>query len=507
MSFLALDLGITVCKIALFDPEGKLISLVREEYPVISPYPDWAEQDTEVVWGKVQEGIIRITREDKVKEPIESICISAQGEAICFLDRKNRSLRNCILGMDMRSKKQAEKLREKFGYEKLYDISGVPPHPLTSIAKILWVKDNESEIFKNTAKFLCYEDFIFLRLAGIDATDYSLASRMMMFDINEKKWCSWILDYAGIKENQLARVYPSGTIVGKISPEIAEKLGLPKNVKLVTGGHDVTCAALGTGAIEEGVGANILGTAEIFGLAVKNREEAKRIKPSNFACYAHVLPGRYFLMTLNQTGGLLLKWFRDNFGEKEVEIAEKEERDVFEILIKEAKEVPAESMILPHLVGSGTPWIDPESKGAILGLTLHTDKSDIIRATLESVCFEQKISLDIFEESGFKIKKIRAVGGQTKSAKWLKIRADILGKSISTLKVSDASCLGAAILSSYALKYYPSIDEAVYKMVKVKSEIEPDENLHGEYLEKYRIFKKIYSTLKKINHEFSRAIT
>lgn len=324
MSFLALDLGITVCKIALFDPEGKLISLVREEYPVISPYPDWAEQDTEVVWGKVQEGIIRITREDKVKEPIESICISAQGEAICFLDRKNRSLRNCILGMDMRSKKQAEKLREKFGYEKLYDISGVPPHPLTSIAKILWVKDNESEIFKNTAKFLCYEDFIFLRLAGIDATDYSLASRMMMFDINEKKWCSWILDYA---------------------------------------------------------------------------------------------------------------------------------------------------------------------------------------LALESVCFEQKISLDIFEESGFKIKKIGLLGGQTKSAKWLKIRADILGKSISTLKVSDASCLGAAILSSYALKYYPSIDEAVYKMVKVKSEIEPDENLHGEYLEKYRIFKKIYSTLKKINHEFSRAIT
>jgi len=316
VSFLSLDLGTTVCKAALFNPEGELVGLVREEYPVISPYPSWAEQDAEVVWGKVQEVIARIARKSKAEEPIKSICISAQGEAVAFLDRKGHPLRNCILGMDMRSVEQVKRLREKFSYEKLYNISGVPPHPLTTLAKILWVRDNEPDIFKNVAQFLCYEDFIFSRLGGATAIDYSLASRTMMFDIDEKKWCSLILDYAGIKEEQLARVYPSGTVVGRISPRIAEKLGLSEDVSLVTGGHDVTCAALGTGAIEEDIGADILGTAEIFGLAVKNRKEAQKIQPSNFACYAHVLSDRYFLMTLNQTGGLLLKWFRDNFGEK-----------------------------------------------------------------------------------------------------------------------------------------------------------------------------------------------
>jgi len=184
-------------------------------------------------------------------------------------------------------------------------------------------------------------------------------------------------------------------------------------------------------------------------------------------------------------------------------IAEKEGKDVFELLVKKAKERPANSVILPHFVGSGTPWIDPLSKGAILGLTLHTDKSDLIRAVLESVCFEQKISLDIFEQYGFTIREIRAVGGEAESAKWLKIRADILGKSIKTLKVTEASCLGAAILSGYALGYYPSIDEAAHKMVKVKSEIEPGEEFHKGYLRKYRTFKKIYPALKKINHELS----
>jgi xylulokinase len=503
VSFLSLDLGTTVCKAALFNLKGELLGLVREEYPVISPHPDWAEQDAETVWRKVQEVVTRIAKENPAKEPIESICISAQGEAVAFLDRKGHPLRNCILGMDMRSTQQVERLKEKFDEKNLYNISGVPPHPITTLAKILWVKDNEPDIFRRAAQFLCYEDFIFLRLAGIAAIDYSLASRTMMFDIDEKKWCSRILEYAGIRKEQLAQVYPSGTVVGRINPCVAQKLGFLKDVSLITGGHDVTCAALGSGAIEEGVGADILGTAEIFGLAVKDREETKKIEPPNFACYTHVLPGRHFLMTLNQTGGLLLNWFRDNFKEKEIEIAEKEGKDVFELLVKKAKEKPANSLILPHFVGSGTPWIDPLSKGAILGLALHTDKSDVIRAVLESVCFEQKISLDIFEQYGFTIREIRAVGGEAKSAKWLKIRADILGKSIKTLKVPEASCLGAAILSGYALGHYPSIDEAAREMVTVKSEIEPDEDLHKRYLRKYHIFKKIYPALKEINYELS----
>lgn len=152
-------------------------------------------------------------------------------------------------------------------------------------------------------------------------------------------------------------------------------------------------------------------------------------------------------------------------------------------------------------MGSGTPWIDPESKGAILGLTLHTGRSDIIRAVLESVCLEQKLSLDIFETYGFKIENIRAVGGEANSPGWLKIRADILGKRIKTLKISDASCLGVGILSGFALDYYSSIEEAVHQMVQVKSEIAPDKKLHENYLEKYEIFKKIYPALKQINHK------
>jgi xylulokinase len=321
--------------------------------------------------------------------------------------------------------------------------------------------------------------------------------------MRKKKWSAKILDYTGINEDQLANIYPSGEAIGKINRKIAHTLGLPTDVLLVTGGHDVTCAALGAGAIKKGVGGDILGTAEIFGVTMESSSVAKEIRPSNFACYCHVVPDRFWLMTLNQTCGLLLRWYRDNFGEPEVKLSEKEGKDVFDLIISKSKPDIAESMILPHFVGSGTPWIDARSKGAIVGLSIHTNKADIIRAILEAVIYEQKISIDIFEKYGVDIKEIRAVGGGSKSRFWLQIRSDILGKTVLTLQTEEASCLGTAILASYALGHYPSIDEAVHKMVKVKSEIEPHEDLHKKYLRKYRIFKKIYPALKKINRELS----
>jgi len=500
MVLIGLDLGTTVCKAGLFDTTGKLLRLVRREYPVTSDYPGWAEQNPDVVWNTIQMVLSEMAEDKQLNDPIKAICISAQGEAVVFLDQQGRSLRNSILGMDMRSVEQVERLKSNLEAEWFLETSGVPPHPLATVAKILWVKEHEPEIAQETVRYLCYEDFAFFKLGGVPAIDYSLACRTGLFDMRKKKWSTTILDYAEINEDQLANVYPSGEVIGKINKKIAQTLGLPTDVLLVTGGHDVTCAALGAGAIKKGVGGDILGTAEIFGVTVENNSVAKEIRPSNFACYCHVVRDRFWLMSLNQTCGLLLRWYRDNFAESEVKLAEKEGKDVFDLIVSQSKPDIADSMILPHFVGSGTPWIDARSKGAIVGLSIHTDKADIIRAILEAVVYEQKISIDIFEKYGVDIKEIRAVGGSSKSRLWLQIRSDILGKAILTLETEEASCLGTAILASYALGNYPSIENGVEQMVKIKGTIEPNKKSYSRYQQRYLIYQELYPALKKINY-------
>jgi len=500
MSVIGLDLGTTVCKAALFDEEGNLLSLERKEYPVYSPHPGWAEQEPEEVWSRVKD-VLKITaiRARDYSLP-EAICISAQGEAIVFLNKDLKPLRRSIMGMDMRSVDQVEKLKGKFGARWLYRLSGVPAHPITTLAKVLWVKDKELDIFQKTDYFLCYEDFIFMKLGGAAAIDYSLACRTMMFDIEKKQWSSRILDYLGIDRYNLAKIYSSGEIIGKISPRIARELGLPSNLKLVTGGHDVACAALGAGSIREGTATDILGTAEIFGITLKDQEATLEIKPPNFACYCHVIPNKFLLMTLNQTCGLLLKWYRDTFGQREVEEEARQGIDAFSLIINQAKKNPANILILPHLVGSGTPWIDARSKGAILGLTINTDRAEIIRSIMEAVVYEQKVSINIFKAHNLPIRQIRAVGGGARSKIWLQIRADILNETITTVHTNEASCLGTAILGQYALGKYSSIQEAAEKMVKTRGKITPGTAYIDDYRQRYQIFTKIYPTLKQINY-------
>jgi len=503
MSVIGLDLGTTVCKASLFDEKGNPVLLEHKEYSVLSPYPGWAEQDPIEVWNTVKDVLKGIVvRAGKYSIP-EAICISAQGEAVVFLDRNLKPVRRNILGMDMRSLSQVEKLKEEFGESWLYELSGVPAHPITTSAKILWVKEEELDVFRQISYFLCYEDFILLKLGGVAAIDYSLACRTMMFDMGKKEWSGKVLDYLEIDSDNLANIHPSGEIVGEMFPKIAREIGLPSHIKLVTGGHDVTCAALGTGSIREGIAADILGTAEIFGVTLENRKTALDIKPSHFACYSHVVPGKFWLMSLNQTCGLLLKWYRDTFGQKETEEAKKRGEDSFSFIINQAKRSPANAVILPHLVGSGTPWIDAESQGAILGLTINTDKSDIIRAILEAPVYEQKVNLDFFKRFSLPIKEIRVTGGGTKSKIWLQIRADILNKTITAVHTNEASCLGAAILAQYALGKYSSLEEAVDQMVRVKIRIFPKRTYKDDYELRYKVFTKIYPALKQINHLMS----
>jgi len=369
------------------------------------------------------------------------------------------------------------------------------------MSKILWIKNHRPDIYEKTWKFLLYEDFILYKLGLDPVIDYSLAARTMAFDIHTNHWSDEILQKIGIDKSLLARVSPSGEVVGKINSRIAKELGLSPDTVAVLGGHDQPVSALGAGIIKEGEATDTCGTVEcVTCISNKLSLPASRLT-YNYATYPYVIENKFVTIAYFFTAGALLKWYRDNFAFEEKKTAEKEKKDIYEVIIQQTEDEPSPLLLLPHFVGSGTPWLDPSSKGALVGLTLRTKRKDIVRAILDSVGYELRVNLEFLEKSGIKVEVLHAIGGGAKSEKWLQIKADITGKRFISLEIPDAGCLGAAILAGKGTGIYKSFEEAVQKLIKYKKIFSPQEEKREKYEKKYRTYKKLYLSLREINSE------
>jgi xylulokinase len=326
-----------------------------------------------------------------------------------------------------------------------------------------------------------------------------MASRTMAFDLQQCTWSPQILECLDIDPDLFSEAKPSGSAVGTVSKKAAEATGLPQGTLLVTGGHDQPCGALGAGVIREGIAVDSTGTAEVMSTAFTQPALNDAMYESFYPCYLHTKQGMYFTFALNHVGGILLQWYRDNLAGIEVQEAQQQGRDVYEYILNKTPEGPSTLMILPHFNGSGTPWCDMSSKGAIVGLTLSSTRHDIARAILESQTYELKINLETLEQAGVRIEELVAVGGGAKSPLWLQIKADILGRPVKTLKVREAACLGAAILAGAASKVYRSVDEGVERTVSSREIYSPETKMRQRYAEKYDVYRQIYPALAQVN--------
>ncbi len=494
---MGLDVGTTGCKAAVFSQDGKMLSYSYREYPLIHPKEGWAELDSRNLWNSIEE-VVSESAGKAGRDPVTAVSVSVQGEAVVPVDKKGEPLYNFVVTFDDRTLVQARWWEERMGRERIFKITGMPLHPMYSICKIQWFHENMSELYKKAWKFLCVQDFVFLKLGVVPTIDYSLAARTMAFDILNERWSEEILSAAGVDEKLLAEVKPSGSIVGEIPEERAEALGLAKKAVAVTGGHDQCCGLLGAGAVKEGSAMNATGTSDVLNPVLGRPLLSEGMLKNNYCCYHHTKPGMYASCAFNLTGGLLLRWYRDTLCGQEVLEAQKTGRDVYELIISRASDNPASVFFLPHFVGSGTPTLDPLSKGAMIGLTLSTTKSDISRAVLDSTNYEMKLNIDSLEEAGVRLDEIRTVGGGAKSGKWLKMKADVFGKTVISLEVSEAACLGAAILAGTASGVYSSVDEGVSRAVRVQDTFYPDTTMTEQYREKYELYKKLYPALKEL---------
>lgn len=499
MYFIGLDVGTAGCKAAIFDADGMLIASAGREYPVLMPHPGWAEQDIEAVWALAQEAI-REANAIAGTPAIAALGLSVHGEAVTPVDADGCPLRPTLLGMDTRTDAQNAWLADKFGAEALFTLTGMPIHTINTLPKLLWIKEHEPDIWRAADKFLLVEDFFIRRMTGRAVISNCLASRTQLFDTRAGTWSPEILDVLELDPSRLATVRLSGEAVGTMKAELTASLGLRTPPVIVTGGHDQACGALGVGLTEPGRAMVSTGTAEVVEVALDAPTLNTTLCEGNISVYAHTAPGLFLAMTLNHSGGLLLRWFRDEFCTDEVHAAQSSGTDPYDAIFGHLPHSPTPLLLLPHFSGSGTPTFDTASRGAILGFTFNTTRADVAKAILEGLTYELRLNLDLLQEGGGAIDELRAIGGGARSDLWLQLKADVTGIPVVAPEITEAAAWGAAMLAGHGVGAFPDLAETAARTVRLTRRFEPDAARLAAYAERFTLYREVYPAVKSIHH-------
>ncbi len=493
---MAIDAGTTGIRTLIFDDKGKILGQGYREFPSVFPQPSWVEQDAESWWQTLGFTTQAALRNANISpSDILAISVTNQRETIVPCDENGKPLRNAIVWQDRRTVPQCDWIKKNIGMDKIYYTTGLTVDPYFSAPKILWIKENEPEIYDRTYKFLLVHDFLIMRMSDEWITDYSNASRTMLFDIETGEWSEDLLEAMEIPKEKLPDPVPSGVKIGELTESAAKHLGLVSGITIVSGGGDQQCAALGVGVSSPGKVKSTTGTGT-FVLAYLDRPV--RDPKLRLLCSRHVIKDKFVMEASIFTTGSTLKWYRDQFGLYEVEEAKKKNIDPYEILTQEASEAPPGSegvIILPHFMGAGAPYWNPKARGVISGLALGHSKNHIIRAILESVGYEIRANLEIMKERGINISELRITGGASRSDIWNQIQADIIGSKIVKTRVEEATAMGAAILAFIGAGRFKDVQEATENMVRVDKHYLPDEKAHNIYNNMFQAYTKLYEAL------------
>lgn len=494
---IGLDIGTTALKAAVFDTSGKLLAVSTQEYSLLTPQVNYVEETGEVYWNALKNAVKDLNEKYPFdREDEAALAISAQGETLFFLDEKGKLLRNAIVWMDNRAQEEARQLKEKFGDETCYKVTGqVSFEPCWPASKILWVKNHEPEVFQKTRKFLLIEDYFIYRLTGLYATEGSLVCSSTYWDIREKRYWKEMLDYIGISESQLAPVYESGEAVGTIKKETAEELGLPVNLTVCTGALDQAAGAIGAGNCREGFFSETIGAALAICAPVSRPVwDPNRKMPLHYFAVADT----YMIHTFTN-GGMTLRWFRDKFCPVEMQAQKLGIEDAYNMISKEAGQIPPGSdglIMLPHLAGSNAPDVNARAKGVWFGFTLQHTRAHFMRSVMESLGYIVKRNIDSLADMGIQVKEIRSLGGGSKSQIWNQIKADICQIPLETVTSVEAASLGAAILAGKGTGVFEDIYQAVESMVDIKRRTEPDPENAEIYQQGYQMYQKLFRDLE-----------
>jgi D-xylulose kinase len=496
---LAIDAGTTGVRSMFFDKSGKIMGKAYSEYESFFPSPSWVEQDAESWWTQSCETVRRALSETGVDpERVISISVTNQRETIVPIDGNGKPLRRAIVWQDRRTVPQCDWIEKELTQDAVYSTTGLTVDPYFSAPKILWIKQNEEPVFKKTHKFLLVHDYLINRLSDEFVTDYSNASRTMLFDVRRADWSERILEGIGIPEEKLPTTIEPGKQVGELTSKASMETGLKEGTPIIAGGGDQQCAALGVGVVKEGMLKSTTGT----GTFLLSHSKTVRLDPGlRVLCSRHVVPDSFVVEASMFTTGSALKWFRDNLGVEEVSVADERGVNPYEVITEEASKIPpgSEGVVhIPHFVGAGAPNWNPYARGIFAGLALGHTRAHIIRAILEGVSYEIRTNVEVMRELGLPSREVRVTGGAARSETWMQIQADILRTPVIRTQMEEATAVGAAILAFKGVGVFKSVAQAAEEMVQTLDPLQPTKETLNVYQNGYKMFKSLYSAISDI---------
>ena len=502
---MGIDVGTSGTRAIIVRPDGHVVGAATGDHqPMLMLKPGWAEQEPADWWEATIKAVRAALDAAGLKgDDIAAIGLSGQMHGVCLLDKTRAVLRPSLIWCDQRSQAQCDWITNKVGADRLIQLVSNPALTGFSAPKMLWVRDNEPQIFDRVAHFLLPKDYVRLRLTGEFATEVSDASGTLLLDVTNRKWSKEMLSALGIDASILPRVYESPEITGEISRETALVTGLKAGTPVVGGGGDQAASAVGNGIVSPGLTSATLGTSGV----IFAYTDAPKLDPKGrIHTFCHAVPGKWHVMGVTQGAGLSLRWFRDNFGESEAWLARQTGVDPYDLLIQEAERVPpgSEGVVwLPYLMGERTPHLDAQARGMWFGMTAAHKRGHMIRSILEGVAFSLRDSYEIFKELGIPIEQIRASGGGSRSLFWRQIQADIYGKEVVTLRTSEGSALGAALLAGVAAKNYASVEESAKQAIVVQDRVSPRAEHVKTYDRTYQIYRNLYPAVRELSHQLA----
>lgn len=493
---LGVDLGTSGTKTVLFDVEGNVISSKTIEYPLYQPANGWAEQDPMDWWNATCDGIKYVISKSGIDaSQIAGVGLSGQMHGLVMLDKDGALLRKSIIWCDQRTAKECDQLNSVIGQKRLIEITANPALTGFTASKILWVQNNEPELYEKCAHILLPKDYVRYMLTGEFATEVSDASGMQLMDVPKRIWSDEILSKCNIDKSMLAKIYESPEVTGKVHKKAAELTGLAEGTVVVGGAADNSAAAVGTGVVRAGSAFTTLGTSGVI-YAISDDVSIDLKGRVHTLCSA--VPGKWTVMSCTLAAGLSLKWLRDTCCTAEMLEAEKQGVDPYVIMDKMAEKVAPGAgglVYLPYLMGERSPHPDPFCRGVFFGLSASHDRSNMIRAVMEGVGYSQLECLDVFREMNVNVSDMIACGGGGKSKIWRQMLADMYGCPVSTIKNDEGPAFGVAILAGVGAGIYDSVENACDALVKRKSVQQSDAFTQEQYLPYYELYKKLYNDL------------
>jgi len=496
---LGIDVSTTGAKALLINTSGRVISSATSALELSTPHPLWSEQDPEDWWEGIKLSIKKaLTQANANGDDITAIGMTGQMHGLVLLDANGKVLRPAILWNDQRTGKQCDEIRAMVGREKLIETCGNDALTGFTAPKILWVKENEPELYKKVKHILLPKDFVRYKLTGEFAVDRAGGSGTILFDLAKRTWSEELINTLEIPNAWLPPTFEGPEVTGAVTKNAADETSLSEGIPVFGGGGDQAAQAVGVGAVQPGIIALTLGTSGV----VFATTESPLVEPEGrLHAFCHAVPERWHFMGVMLSAAGSLQWYRDTLAPD----------TSFDELISEAISISPGSeglLFLPYLTGERTPHPDPEARGAWVGLTVRHTRAHLTRAVLEGVAFGIKDSFTLIQTAGLgEITQVRISGGGAKSQVWQQIMADVLGSELVTVNTTEGAAFGAALLAGVGVGAYDSVHEACEATIQITGKTPPDDRISQIYNDYHVRYQALYPILEPEFKQIAKVAT